>query len=441
MTAYEIIARKRDGLDLSSEEIEFFINGYTNGDIPDYQMSALLMAIYFQGMNETESKSLTHTFIHSGQIINLDHISSIKVDKHSTGGVGDKTSIILAPIVAAAGVPVPMISGRSLGHSGGTLDKLESIPGFRVDYNIEQFKHKLEKIGVCLIGQTDELAPADKKIYALRDVTATVQSVPLIGASIMSKKIAEGINALVLDVKTGIGAFMTEYEQSVQLAKTLIRIGEDAGITTIAYITDMNSPLGNTVGNWLEIVECIECLKGDGPADLMDITHQLAGAMIYLGGKADSIDTGIGISKDLIQSGAAWSKLIEIVEEQEGDPETIENPHRYTKSKYQADYMAPKNGWIEIIDAYEVGMVALQLGAGRQKSEDKIDYKSGIRFYHKVGEKIERGSPILTVYTDKKEMVDNVLERLNPAIKISSEPTAPSKLILDCIDKNDLEQS
>jgi len=257
MTPYEIISKKRDNLELSAEEISFFINNYTKGEIPDYQMSALLMAIYLQGMSSSETTALTQTMLNSGEIVDLSEIPGIKVDKHSTGGVGDKVSIILAPIVAAAGVPVPMISGRGLGHSGGTLDKLESIPGFRVDYSIEEYKKKIEKIGVCLIGQTATLAPADKKIYALRDVTATVQSIPLICASIMSKKLAEGIDALVLDVKCGKGAFMKEISQAENLAKSLIKIGEDAGKPTVAFITDMNNPLGNTVGNWLEIVECI----------------------------------------------------------------------------------------------------------------------------------------------------------------------------------------
>jgi len=438
MTAYEIISKKRDGKILSSEEIGFFINGFTLGEIPDYQMSALLMAIYLKGMDENESRALMEAYLHSGQTINLDRIPGIKVDKHSTGGVGDKVSIILAPIVAAAGVIIPMISGRGLGHSGGTLDKLESIPGFKVDYDVHEFKNKLDQTGTCLIGQTAELAPADKKIYALRDVTATVQSIPLIGASIMSKKIAEGIDALVLDVKTGSGAFMTETEQARQLAKSLIRIGEEAGKKTIAYITDMNNPLGNTVGNWLEIEECIECLHGKGPDDLMEVTHQLAGAMIYLGKKTMSVESGIELSKQLIDNEKAWEKFLEIVKTQEGDSNFLLNPEKYPRAEFQTNYTSPQTGWIESIDAFEVGTLAVHLGAGRLKSDDNIDYKAGIRFYKKVGHKVDKGEPIFTIYTDKKDMVQNSINQLAKAIKIISNPVSPPNMILDYIDKSHL---
>lgn len=438
MTAYEIISKKRDGHPLSSEEIGFFIKCYTLGGIPDYQMSALLMAIYLKGMDEEESRALMESYLHSGQTINLDHIPGIKVDKHSTGGVGDKVSIILAPIVAAAGVTVPMISGRGLGHSGGTLDKLESIPGFMVDYNIDEFKKILEQTGVCLIGQTAELAPADKKIYALRDVTATVQSIPLIGASIMSKKIAEGIDALVLDVKTGVGAFMTEYDQAVRLAKSLIHIGEDAGKKTIAFITDMNNPLGYTVGNWLEIEECIECLQGKGPEDLMEVTHQLAGGMIYLGRKTGSVDSGIELSKKLVNDGRAWKKFLEIVKTQKGDTELLLNPEKYPRSEFQVEYISPQNGWIESINAFEVGTTAVHLGAGRLKSDDRIDYKAGIRFHKKAGQKVEKGTPIFTIYTDKKELVQDSVKVLAHVIIIKPDPVSPPKMILDYIDKSNL---
>lgn len=438
MTAYEIISKKRDGLQLSSAEINYFIKGYTENQIPDYQMSALLMAIFLQGMNKQESQALTDSYINSGRVLNLDHIPGVKVDKHSTGGVGDKISIILAPIVAAAGVYVPMISGRGLGHSGGTLDKLESIPGFQVDFTTKQFIQKLKKNGVCLIGQTSELAPADKKIYALRDVTATVQSIPLIGASIMSKKISEGIDALVLDVKTGVGAFMTDYKKSVKLAKTLIRIGEEAGKTTVAYITDMNNPLGNTVGNWLEIVECIDCLQNNGPDDLMELTHQLSGAMIYLGEKTNSIEAGVNKSKELIKNGKAWNKFLTIVREQGGDVKYLLNPDQYPTSKFCIDYLSPKDGWIESINAYDVGMTAVQLGAGRERSSDKIDSKAGIRFYCKSGRSVKKGEPLFTFYTDKKEMKEIALKKLISAIKISSKKKSPQKLIYKFIDKSDL---
>jgi pyrimidine-nucleoside phosphorylase len=438
MTAYEIISKKRDRKSLSPDEIRFFINGYTLGEIPDYQMSSLLMSIYLNGMDDIESQSLMESYLHSGQKINLSHIPGIKVDKHSTGGVGDKVSIILAPIVAAAGVTVPMISGRGLGHSGGTLDKLESIPGFKVDYTIDKFKDKLDQTGACLIGQTAELAPADKKIYALRDVTATVQSIPLICASIMSKKIAEGIDALVLDVKTGVGAFMSEYDQAVLLAKSLIRIGEDAGKKTVAYITDMNNPLGNTIGNWLEIEECIDCLQDKGPDDLMVVTHQLAGAMIYLGGKSESVDAGIELSYQLIRNGQAWVKFLEIVKAQEGEINFLLKPEEYPQSEFQTDYLSPQTGWIESIDAFEVGTTAVHLGAGRLKSDDKIDPKAGIRFHFKVGQKVEKDTPLFTIYTEEKDMVEDSINRLAEVIKISSEKISSPKMILEYLDKSKL---
>jgi pyrimidine-nucleoside phosphorylase len=340
--------------------------------------------------------------------------------------------------VAAAGVNVPMISGRGLGHSGGTLDKLESIPGFRVDYSIDEFKEKLGKIGACLIGQTSELAPADKKIYALRDVTATVQSIPLICASIMSKKIAEGIDALVLDVKTGTGAFMSEYSQAIKLAKSLIRIGEDAGKKTIAYITNMNNPLGNTIGNWLEIRECIDCLHGEGPGDLMEVTFQLAGAMIYLGGKSESVDTGIEMSKKLIISGNAWEKFLEIVKSQEGEIKVLTNPEIYPESVYQKNYVSTQTGWIESIDALEVGSTAVTLGAGRFKSDDKIDPKAGIRFHFKVGDKVEKDAILFTVYTEKREIIEDSINRIVKTVKLNPDPVSPSKMILEYLDSTKL---
>lgn len=433
MTAYEIISKKRDGTELSSEEISFFINSYTAGTIPDYQMSALLMAIFLKGMSTAETNALTQTMLHSGEIVDLSAIPGLKVDKHSTGGVGDKVSIILAPIVAAAGVPVPMISGRGLGHSGGTLDKLESIPGFRVDYSINEFKNKITKVGTCLIGQTSTLAPADKKIYALRDVTATVESIPLICASIMSKKLAEGIDALVLDVKTGSGAFMREIEQAETLAKSLIKIGKEAGKPTVAFVTNMENPLGNAVGNWLEIEECIKCLQDEGPEDLMKVTHQLCGAMIFLGKKADSIDEGIKISKELIKKGTAWEKFLEIVSEQEGDVHLIEHPEDYPKSKYSQDIIATTDGWIESIDALQVGLTAVKLGAGRQKWDDQIDPKSGILLNKKPGDKVNSGETIISVFTDKNDILNSVKSDLENAIKIKKTEINPPQMILKFI--------
>lgn len=438
MIPYEIISKKRDGRELSAEEIEFMVMGYTNGEIPDYQISALLMAIYLKGMNAAETMALTNTMLHSGEVVDLSHIPGIKVDKHSTGGVGDKVSIILAPIVAAAGVPVPMISGRGLGHTGGTLDKLESIPGFRVDYSIKEYAQKIAEIGVCLIGQTPEICPADKKMYALRDVTATIQSIPLITGSIMSKKMAEGIDALVLDVKTGSGAFMQSYEKSVALAKQLIAVGEHFGKPTLAYITDMSEPLGNTVGNWLEMVECFESLQGRGPQDLMEVTHQLSGAMIYLGQKAASIEEGMKISKEMIRNGKAWQKFLEIVALQEGDAEFVKNPQKYPKAKYQAEVKAEQDGYLASINALEVGLTSVALGAGRQKSTDTIDPKAGIILHRKKGDEVTTGETLMTVHTDRKDELQEAVKRLNGALTYATEKLPNRSLILEFIDKSKL---
>jgi len=438
MTAYEIISKKRDGIELTDEQIAFIINGFASERIPDYQMSAFLMATYFQGMNDRETLSLARCMLQSGETVDLKHIPGIKVDKHSTGGVGDKVSIILAPIVAAAGVPVPMISGRGLGHTGGTLDKLESIPGFRINYSINEYKKKIAKIGVCLIGQTPTLVPADKKMYALRDVTATIQSIPLITGSIMSKKLAEGIDALVLDVKTGKGAFMQNYDDSVNLAKRLIAVGEQFGKPTVAYITNMNEPLGNKIGNWLEIEECIEALKGKGPDDLMEVTHQLCGAMIFLGKKAESIEDGINVSKEMIQSGEAWKKFVEIVEEQNGDVSFIQEPENYPKSKVKATVLASDSGYITSINSLEVGLTAVSLGAGRQKAEDKIDPKAGIILHKKSGDKVEKGESIMTIFTDNDGIVESARERLSASIQIENNFKQSESLILEFLDHSSL---
>ncbi len=438
MTAYEIISKKRDGFELSEEEIGFMINGYAEGRIPDYQMSALLMAIFLRGMTKQETMTVTKNMLYSGEVVDLSGIPGVKVDKHSTGGVGDKVSIILAPVVAAAGVPVPMISGRGLGHTGGTLDKLESIPGFRVDYSIKEYEEKIARVGTCLIGQTPDICPADKKMYALRDVTATIQSIPLITGSIMSKKLAEGIDALVLDVKTGHGAFMQKYEDSVALAKQLISVGEAFGKPTVAYITDMNEPLGNTVGNWLEIVECIDGLQGEGPADLMEVTHQLCGAMIYLGKKAASIEEGVEISKEMIRSGKAWDKFLEIAEEQNGDVNMLKNPLQYPKPAFQAQVAAAQSGYVASIHSLEVGLTAVTLGAGRQKSDDLIDPKAGIVLHKKAGETVEAGEPLMSVYTDKKEVLEAAVERLGKAVTYSAQPVTVKPLIHEFLDKHSL---
>ncbi len=337
MNAINLIRKKRDKQNLTSEEIEFLINSYTKDKIPDYQFSAFLMAGFLNGFNENETAALTKAMLYSGKVLDLKSVNGIKIDKHSTGGVGDKTSLIIAPTVASAGVPVPMISGRGLGHTGGTLDKLESIPGFRTGLSLKEYKNVLNKCGAVLIGQTKDIAPADKLIYSLRDVTATVESIPLITASIMSKKLAEGIDGLVLDVKTGSGAFMKEYNDAKNLALSLINTAKEFNKKVIAFITDMNQPLGNYIGNWLEVLESIKILKGEVVNDLYDLSMQLSGAMIYLGKKASSIEEGAEIAKQKIKSGEAFDKFLEIVKLQNGDTSYLTKPEKYSKSKFNAE--------------------------------------------------------------------------------------------------------
>src|SRR6056297_3743740 len=340
-----LIRKKRDGKSLNESEIEFLIDSYTSDDLPDYQMSAFLMACFLNGLNDNEAAALTRSMLHSGIVLDLSDVPGVKVDKHSTGGVGDKLSLILAPIVASCGVPVPMISGRGLGHTGGTLDKLESIPGFTVDISLDRYKQILKNENMVLAGQTEEIAPADKRLYSLRDVTATVESIPLIAGSIMSKKLAEGIDALVLDVKFGSGAFMKKHEDAAELAKTLVGIGEEFGKQTIAYLTNMEQPLGNAVGNWLEVKEGIDCLNGNGPEDVMEITHLLAGTMIYLGKKASSVEDGIELSKKAVDDGTALQKWIDIVEEQGGDSGVVKDPDTYPKADMVEDVKSDRSGY------------------------------------------------------------------------------------------------
>ncbi|KAF0152392.1 MAG: pyrimidine-nucleoside phosphorylase [Ignavibacteria bacterium] len=429
MNTVELIRKKRNGNELTEQEIQYLITNFTNRKIPDYQFSSFLMAAFLKGMSKQETASLTKAMLYSGKVVDLSSIKGIKVDKHSTGGIGDKTSLILAPIVAAAGVNVPMISGRGLGHTGGTLDKLESIPGFRTDLDLNNYKRIIKKCGVVLIGQTKEIAPADKLIYSLRDVTATVESIPLITGSIMSKKLAEGIDALVLDVKTGSGAFMQKYEDSLALADSLVNTAKAFKKKVIAMITDMNQPLGNYIGNWLEIYESVKVLQGEKVSDLLEVTLNLSGAMIYLGGKAKSIKEGIEISQDLIDNGKAFDKFLELVNLQGGDISYLKNLDKYPKSKIHVELTANKSGYIESMNNYEIGMASLELGAGRITMADKIDPKAGIIFYPKIGDKISKGQIIAELFTDKKEKVEAVKEKLNNAIKYSSKHVKPIKLI------------
>ncbi len=429
MNTTEIIKKKRDGKTVSSEEIEFMISGYTSKQIPDYQFAAFLMAAFTRGLNKKETSELTKAMLYSGKVLDLSSISGKKVDKHSTGGVGDKTSLILAPIAAAAGVKVPMISGRGLGHTGGTLDKLESIPGFRTDLNLTMYKKALQLHGAVLIGQTKDIAPADKLIYALRDVTATVESVPLITGSIMSKKLAEGIDGLVLDVKTGSGAFMKSMKDSLELAESLINTARAFGKKTTAFITDMNQPLGNYIGNWLEVYESVKVLQGENVPELCEVTHNLSGAMIHLAGKAGSLKEGIEISKEMIRSGKAFEKFREIAAFQGGDLKYIDKLNKYPKSKYRVELKSPGTGYIKSIDNYEIGMSALELGAGRRTKEDKIDPKAGIIFKINIGDGVNKNTVVAELFTDKKSSIEAASARLLGSITISKIKVNSPKLI------------
>ncbi|NLT52223.1 MAG: thymidine phosphorylase [Ignavibacteria bacterium] len=429
MNAVEIIRKKRDKEALSDIEIDFIIQNYTKRKIPDYQFSSFLMAGFLNGFNETETAALTKCMLYSGTVIDLSDIPGLKIDKHSTGGVGDKTSLILAPIVAAAGINVPMISGRGLGHTGGTLDKLESITGFRTNLNLNEYKNAIKKCGAVLIGQTEEIAPADKLIYSLRDVTATVESIPLITASIMSKKLAEGIDGLVLDVKTGSGAFMKEQEDSEKLARSLIGTASAFGKKVIAFITDMNQPLGTHIGNWLEVVESVKVLQGEKVETLLEVTLNLAGAMIFLGEKAGSVEEGIYLSEKIINSGKAFDKFLEITELQGGETSLLKNTDNYCKSNYEENVFADREGYLSSIDNYKIGVASLELGAGRLTKEDKIDFKAGIIFYPEIGSKIKKGDLIARIFTDKQNVIEQTKKIITSSIYISEESVKKIKMI------------
>jgi pyrimidine-nucleoside phosphorylase len=428
MNVIEVIKKKRDKKELSHEEINFIVSAFTKNKVPDYQFSAFLMAAFINGMSVNETACLTEAMLYSGKVIDLSAIKGVKVDKHSTGGIGDKTSLIIAPIAAAAGVPVPMISGRGLGHTGGTLDKLESIPGFRTDLSLSEYKNAVKKCGVVLIGQTKEIAPADKVIYSLRDVTGTVESIPLITASIMSKKLAEGIDGLVLDIKTGSGAFMKSMKDAEILANSLINTAKAFKKEVIGFITDMNQPLGNYIGNWFEVYESVLVLKGETQGDLYELCLSLAGAMIFLGKKASSIEEGIEISKEMIKNGKAYNKFVELVKIQHGKVDVIEDPGKYPKSKF-SDTVYCKNGFLNSVDNLEIGMAALELGAGRMTKEDVIDHKAGIIFRKKIGEACKKGDVIAELYSDSKTKLTAGKERLMKAVEYSDKKIKSPKLI------------
>lgn len=438
--AVELIRKKREGEALDDEAISWLIERYSRDQLPDYQMSAWLMAAFLNGLNDREAAVLTRSMLHSGKVLDLQDVPGVKVDKHSTGGVGDKISLLLAPIVARYDVPVPMISGRGLGHTGGTLDKLESIPRFRVDLDLEQYVQMLKRHRMVLIGQTEEIAPADKRLYALRDVTATVESIPLIASSIMSKKLAEGIDALVLDVKTGSGAFMREEKQAEQLAEKLVAIGRDSGKHTLAYITNMDQPLGYAVGNWLEVRESIDGLQGRGPDDVMAITHQLAGAMLWLGEAAGSIEQGMQMSRQAVLDGSAFEKLLEVAAAQGGDPEYLKKPDTYPQASREIVVESHDEGYVTGIDARAIGTAAVRLGAGRTRKEERIDPAAGILLEKKTGDRVSAGETLVRCYTNNtKEGHRDLADAIRRAYHIGDRVPAEKPMVMKKVTASGVE--
>jgi len=400
MNVIDVITHKRDGQELSQEQIEFFVQGYTRGDIPDYQAAAWLMAVFLNGMTDHETVDLTFAMAHSGDMLDLKDIAPITVDKHSTGGVGDKVSLVVAPLVAACGMPVAKMTGRGLGFSGGTVDKLESIPGYRTNLSEVEFKAQLKKIGIVLTGQSADLAPADRKLYALRDVTGTVESIPLIVSSIMSKKLAAGADAIVLDVKTGSGAFVKTQEDAEALAEAMVRLGSQAGRQVVALISDMNQPLGWAVGNALEVREAISTLHEGGPADFREHCLVVAAEMLLMGGKASDADSALALAQETLASGAAWHKFKEMVEAQGGDVDTIENLDRLPQARLIEPVPAPRSGHLAAVDAAEIGMAVVDLGGGRKKKGDPIDHSVGVIVHYKVGDQVQKDTPLFTIYAN-----------------------------------------
>ena len=438
---YDIIAKKRDGGELTKEEIEFFIHGYVAGEIPDYQASALLMAIYFKGMTAKETATLTMSMANSGETVDLSSIDGVKVDKHSTGGVGDKTTLIISPIVASLGVRVAKMSGRGLGHTGGTIDKMESIPGMQTSIDREKFFDIVRKVGVSVIGQSGNLVPADKKLYALRDVTATVNSIPLIASSIMSKKIAAGSNCILLDVKTGSGAFMKTVDDSIRLAQAMVSIGEHVGRRTVALITDMDRPLGNAIGNSLEICEVCDTLKNHGPADLTEVCIDLAANMLYLAGTG-SIDGCKKMAKTQIDNGAGFAKLKEMVAAQGGDTAVLDDNTKFRQAKICHEVCARTDGYLYAMNTEQCGIASVELGAGREKKEDPIDYSAGIVLRRKMGDRVRKGEPIAVFYTSDEERCTEAERLFQNAVTIRGEapdavPLVHARITRDGVERYD----
>ena len=428
--AIDIIRKKRDGLELARQEIESLVNAYTAGDVPDYQASAWLMAVLWRGMTRPETAALTDAMLRSGEVLDLSSLRPRKVDKHSTGGVGDKTSLVLAPLVAAAGVSVPMISGRGLGHTGGTLDKLESIPGFNVSLPVAEFRRVLETCGCAMIGQTAEIAPADRKLYALRDVTGTVESPHLICASIMSKKLAEGIDALVLDVKTGSGAFMKNEKDASFLAELMVETGERMGKQVVALITDMDQPLGNMIGNALEVVEAVDVLRGAGPEDLRQLCLHLAGWMLYLGGVSKTLAEGNQISAQLISSGKALERFRQMIELQEGDPRVVDDVTRLPQAKNNAQVLSPRAGYISSMQCEQIGTACVILGGGRARKEDSVDPSVGIVLHKKVGDRVEAQEPVATIHYNSAAEAERARSLIAESVVLADAPPATKRPLI-----------
>lgn len=429
MRMYDLIMKKRNGKPLEKEEIDWMISEYTAGRIPDYQMSAFLMAVYFQGMREEETLNLTMAMAHSGEMLDLSGIRGIKVDKHSTGGVGDKTSLALTPMVAACGIRVAKMSGRGLGHTGGTIDKLESFSGFSTEISAEQFEEQVNRIGISIMGQTADLAPADKKLYALRDVTATVDQMSLIASSIMSKKLAAGADAIVLDVKTGSGAFMKTREDALALAEEMVRIGNGAGKHTIAVVSDMNQPLGNAVGNALEVQEAIATLRGEGPEDFTELCLTIGSYMLVAGKKADTPEEARAMLQRVMADGSALKKLEEFVEAQGGDPEQVRHPELLPAAVIQEPILAPMDGYLQSIQCEEVGNCSMILGGGRETKESELDLSVGLILHKKTGDFVKKGEPLATIHANDREKAAQASQRYLAACRIGEEPVQRPELI------------
>ena len=428
--AIDVIRKKRDGGELSRFEIDSLIAAYTQGSIPDYQVSAWLMAVVLRGMTRGETAALTDAMLRSGEVLDLSGIAKKKVDKHSTGGVGDKTSLVLAPLAAVAGVTVPMISGRGLGHTGGTLDKLEAIPGFNVNLAVPEFRRVLEVCGCAMIGQTAEIAPADRKLYALRDVTGTVESPYLICASIMSKKMAEGIDALVLDVKTGSGAFMKSEQDAAFLAELMVETGERMGKRTVALITDMDQPLGTMIGNALEVIEVVDVLRGGGPQDLRDLCLELAAWMLHLGGVSKTVAEGKQESAKLLASGKALERFRQMVELQGGDPRVVDDPKTLPQAQHSQQVLSAKDGYVASLQCEQVGTACVILGGGRERKEDSVDPAVGIVLHRKVGDRVAAGEPIATIYYNSGSRVERAQQLLEESCGISDSPPSEKRLLI-----------